>query len=123
MTSDPIQIFIMLLVLVAFPLIAWVSGRIGELIVNGEEERIPKNLKWLAKREYIESVRKGKSQDNRWRFFVVVIGLVIPLIMLCSASPENLVPRLLVILTSTIIFFMGVALLEWLVRPRSSQDS
>ena len=44
MADDPIQIFIIILIMV-FPAFAiWASGRIGELIVDGEEERVPKQL-------------------------------------------------------------------------------
>lgn len=117
MTSDPFQLFIITLMMAGLPFIVWTSGRISELIANGEEERVPENLKFLIGKQYIGSVRRGETIQKKWKLGVAIVGLVMPLITLCSASVENFIPRLMVVLTSATVFFMGVALLEWLVRP------
>lgn len=104
-----------ILLMVGFPYVVWSSGRVTELIVVGEEERVPEKLEWLAKKKYIERERK----HDKWKLGVIVAGLFFPTITLCSATAESLIPRLMVVLTSAIVFFIGVVLLEWLVRPRS----
>ncbi len=86
---------------------------------NGEEERIPKNLKWLVGEDHIELIRQGESKHRKWKLGVGVVGSILPIIMLCSATVESFIPRLLVIFVSAVLFFMGVALLEWLLRPQS----
>ena len=112
------MIHVIILLLVAFPLFAWISGRIAELMVNGQEERVPDKLKGLVKRKYIDAVRRGEKKDNRWKFVVAVFGLAIPIVMFCSATSESIVPRLLVVSASAVIFFGVIAVFEWLVWPK-----
>jgi len=120
MTNDPFQIFIIILIMVIFPFVIWASGRVVELMADGEEERVPEILKSLANKEYIEDVRGGRrNKSNKWKLLTVLFGLGFPLVTLCSASIENFIPRLRVVLASATVFFVGVAILEWLVRPRN----
>jgi hypothetical protein len=89
------------------------------LIANGEEERVPTNLKWLVGKEYIEAIRQGERKPKKWKLVlgVIVIGLSIPIAMLCSSTNESFLPRLLVTIASAVVFFIGAILLEWVVRP------
>lgn len=122
MTSDPFQIIMIIILIAGFPFIGWVPGRVTELMALGEEARVPEILRYLANQNYLESVYEGKiipKKNHRWKIFVAIIGLVLPIGTLCSATTESFVPRLMVVLASTVLFFIGVGLLEWLVRPRN----
>jgi len=121
MTNDPLQILMIILLIAGFPLIVWVPSRLTDLMAF-EEERVPESLRWFVNQKYLESVYEGKiipKKSHTWKIFVAAMGLVLPVGILCTATFENLVPRLTVILASATVFFLAVALLGWLVRPRS----
>ncbi len=122
MTSDPLQLLIMMLTMVAFPFIIWIPGRITQLAAADQDERIPNILKVWVNTKYVESIRRGEIKpvkNYKFNLYIAIFSLPFPCIMICSASSESLTPRLIMVLASTILFFMGVALLEWVLRPRS----
>jgi hypothetical protein len=122
MTNDPFQIVMFILLIAAFPLIIWVPTRITELMALGEEERVPEALRLLANERYLEAVYEGQitpKKSHRRKIFVAIIGLVFPIGMLCTTTSEIFIPGLMLILVSAMVFFLGVAVLEWLVRPRN----
>jgi drug/metabolite transporter (DMT)-like permease len=121
MTNDPFQIAIFILLIAGIPLIIWVPRRITGLLASEEEARVPEPLRLLANQKYLEAVYEGEiipKKGHRWKVFVAGTGLVLPTVMLCSATTENLIPRLLVVFAGVIVFLGGIAVLEWLVRPR-----
>jgi hypothetical protein len=121
MTSDPFQIAMIILLIAGFPFIVWLPSRITELMALGEEARVPEYLRLLANQKYLESIYEGEVEykaSHRWKFFVAGVGLLIPIIMLFTATDENFIPGLILILISGTLFFLGVAIFEWLVRPR-----
>jgi len=120
MISEFLTLIIMLPIVIFFPLLIWVPNRIAELMVAGEDERIPNSLRWLVKEEYIEAVREGKKKHNdNWRWIVAIVGSFYPLLILCTTTTGNLVFGLTLIATGVTVFFICVALLEWALRPRN----
>ncbi len=122
MTNDPFQILLLMLTTVAFPFIIWMPGRITQLTAAGQDERIPNILKSWANMKYVEAVRRGEKkpvENYRFNLLVAAFGLPFPCLIICSASYKDLMPRLVFVLASFFLFFIGVALFEWVIQPRN----
>ena len=121
MTNDPFQLAIFILLIAGVPFIIWLPTRITHLMAAGEEARVPELLRFLANQKYLEAIYEGKLEykaSQRWKLFVAGVGLLLPLLMLLSATAESFVPRLMVVLAGVTVFFLVVAILEWLMRPK-----
>jgi len=113
---------VLVVVFIMIPYVIWVKGRLTSLVENGQADRIPGGLQWIpwTNREYLEQVQRDKRprDTKRWIIFLLTAGLILPSLYLFRYRLDPLEHRLVVILVSTILFFLLVALLEWEVRPR-----
>ena len=113
---------VLVMVFIMIPYIIWIKGRLTGLVENGQAGRVPEWLVWIpwTNREYLEQVQRGQRprDTKRWIVFLVVMGLLLPSLYVFRHRLDPLGHRLVIVLVSAILFFLLVALLEWLVRPR-----
>lgn len=121
MTNDPFQLVMIILLIAGYPFIIWLPTRITRLMAAGEDSRVPDLLRFLANQRYLEAIYEGKLEykpSQKWKLFIAGVGLFLPVLMLLSATAESFVPRLMVVLAGATVFFLMVAIFEWLMRPR-----
>jgi len=113
---------VLVMVFIMIPYLIWIEGRLTSLVENGQADRVPEWLLWIpwTNREYLEQVQRGQRprDTKRWIVFLVVVGLLLPSLYLFRYRLDPLGYRLVIVLVSAVLFFLLVALLEWLVRPR-----
>lgn len=108
------------------PLYFWVLGTLKHLVLEKQDNRIPKLL-WMMmpnKNEYMDlaSLPAPETTLNwkykNWKYFVLIIGLILPIIVL--ASPEMMLgKRLAIVSAGGVLFILEMAIFKWFIRPRS----
>lgn len=119
-----------IVIMVLIPYLFWVQGRLSSLTAHNQADRIPRWLRWIpwANPRFREAMEQGttpsgsKLREDLWKAIVLGISLILPIVYLVRGPLKPLGHRIAVVLASTVVFLLAVALLEWLVRPRGRQE-
>ncbi len=120
------ELFFLIVFMANLPLYFWILGTLKHLILEKQDNRIPKLL-WVMipnKNEYMDLASLSAPETilnwkyKNWKYFVLITGLILPLIVLTS-SEMMFGKRLAIVFAGGILFILEMVTFKWFIRPRS----